>query len=139
MACSSYVCALTSVADQEEELFRLGRALLGLDESLSRRSDRWDGSQEAEISDGVLPARRVCTLLEAEEHEKEWCLLTEAAGRVSADFVTLYPPGIPILAPGELAEQSMLRRIGTYIREGLEVNGVSRGRILVWKEDKPNG
>ena len=139
MACSSYVCALTSVADQEEELFRLGRAFLGLDESLSRCSDWRPGGQDAEISDGVLPARRVCTLLEAEGHEKEWCLLTEAAGRVSADFVTLYPPGIPILAPGELAEQPMLRRIGTYIREGLEVNGVSRGRILVWKEDKPNG
>ena len=27
--------------------------------------------------------------------------LSEAAGQIAADYVTVYPPGIPVLVPGE--------------------------------------
>ena len=133
MACSSYVCALSSVADREEDLRRLTHALLDLDGILKRICGR---QKKVYAKDTVIPAIQRCTLLQADGHTREYCKLEKAAGRISGDFVTLYPPGIPILAPGELAEEQILERINRYVREGLEVDGVRNGRILVWKERK---
>ena len=137
MACSSYVCALTSVADREEDLQRLVQAFLDLDRNLAGKSV--SAAINADVGDAVIPARQVCTLLEAEAHPKEKCALEKAEGRVSGDFVTLYPPGIPILAPGEGAEKKILERIRRYMREGLEVDGVHDGQIRVWKEEESYG
>ena len=133
MACSSYVCALSSVADREEDLRRLTHALLDLDGILKRICGR---QKKVYAKDTVIPAIQRCTLLQADGHTREYCKLEKAAGRISGDFVTLYPPGIPILAPGELAEEQILERINRYVREGLEVDGVRNGRIQVWKERK---
>ena len=133
MACSSYVCALSSVADREEDLRRLTHALLDLDGILKRICGR---QKKVYAKDTVIPAIQRCTLLQADGRTREYCKLEKAAGKISGDFVTLYPPGIPILAPGELAEEQILERINRYVREGLEVDGVRNGRILVWKEGK---
>jgi arginine/lysine/ornithine decarboxylase len=37
--------------------------------------------------------------------------LNETAGRISAEFVMCYPPGIPILAPGELITKDVIEYI----------------------------
>jgi arginine decarboxylase len=42
--------------------------------------------------------------------------LSQCAGRVCTEFVMSYPPGIPILAPGELVTEELI----TYIRYALE-------------------
>ena len=48
--------------------------------------------------------------------EKESIPIREAAGRVSGEFVMCYPPGIPILAPGELVTKDIIDHI-LYARE----------------------
>ncbi len=40
--------------------------------------------------------------------EKESVKITESANRVCSEFVMCYPPGIPILAPGELITQEII-------------------------------
>ena len=35
----------------------------------------------------------------------------EAVGRISADFYTVYPPGIPVIVPGECITEEMLEKI----------------------------
>lgn len=42
--------------------------------------------------------------------------LQEAAGKICSEFVMCYPPGIPILAPGEMITQEILAYI-TYAKE----------------------
>jgi lysine decarboxylase len=42
--------------------------------------------------------------------------LTESMGEVSTEFVMCYPPGIPILAPGELITREVLDYI-LYARD----------------------
>lgn len=39
----------------------------------------------------------------------------QAVGRVSADFIAPYPPGIPVLVPGEQVEDGLLKYIGKKI------------------------
>ena len=134
MACSSYVCAMTTVADQEEDLHRLLTALLKIDQKLVRMQTGSDSSLYR--MDAVLPAKSVFTFLEAEKKDRERCLLTEANGRISGDFVMLYPPGIPLLAPGEEISGEMIARIGQYQRDGLELQGICENSLKVLKRER---
>jgi arginine decarboxylase len=47
----------------------------------------------------------------------------EAAGRIIAEFVMVYPPGIPILLPGEVISQENIDYIVDHIKVGLPVQG----------------
>ncbi|MBR5509751.1 MAG: aminotransferase class V-fold PLP-dependent enzyme [Lachnospiraceae bacterium] len=129
MACSSYVCAITSIGDTKESLNRLTEALQEIDKSLQRVSGAifW--------GDGVIRTESVCTIQQAEEAEKEQCLLENADGKISGDFVTLYPPGIPILAPGEKVSVAIVERLKRYTEEGFEVHGIRNGSLLVLKRE----
>lgn len=134
MACNSYVCAITTVADTEENLERLLRAFMEVDRRLdSRLKGVWE---PAGSKDTVLAAKSVCTLLEASEREKEDCPLSEAEGKVSGDFVTVYPPGIPLLAPGEVISREILDRILSSLQNGLEIHGTDRNILQVLRNGR---
>ncbi|WP_147802445.1 aminotransferase class I/II-fold pyridoxal phosphate-dependent enzyme [Alkalicoccus halolimnae] len=49
--------------------------------------------------------------------------LKEAAGRISAEFMMIYPPGIPVFIPGEIIEAENLHYIQKNIETGLPVQG----------------
>ena len=49
--------------------------------------------------------------------------LKEAKGRISAEFVMVYPPGIPIFIPGEIITQGNIDYIFMNIEAGLPVQG----------------
>ncbi|MBS4221484.1 aminotransferase class I/II-fold pyridoxal phosphate-dependent enzyme [Lederbergia citrea] len=47
----------------------------------------------------------------------------DSAGRISAEFIMVYPPGIPIFIPGEIITEENLRYIRKNIDVGLPVQG----------------
>ena len=51
--------------------------------------------------------------------------LKESVGKVSAEFAYLYPPGIPIIVPGEQITGQFVRNVRRYMEQGLEVQGLS--------------
>ena len=64
--------------------------------------------------------------------EWEEVSLTEAVGRVAADFIHLYPPGIPLAVPGEPVSRELTAQIRRSVNTGLQVQGVSQeGKIAV--------
>ncbi|MGM0522441.1 MAG: aminotransferase class I/II-fold pyridoxal phosphate-dependent enzyme [Bacillota bacterium] len=50
--------------------------------------------------------------------------LKEATGRVSAESIMVYPPGIPIFIPGEIISDESLRYIEANVASGLPVQGL---------------
>lgn len=48
---------------------------------------------------------------EMEEKEAEWVSFEEAKGRIAAKMVTPYPPGVPLLVPGEQVRDAHLYQI----------------------------
>ncbi|MBN2876219.1 MAG: aminotransferase class I/II-fold pyridoxal phosphate-dependent enzyme, partial [Bacilli bacterium] len=44
--------------------------------------------------------------------------LDEAVGEIAAEQVMIYPPGIPILIPGEIISESVINEIKFYMRKG---------------------
>lgn len=66
--------------------------------------------------------------------------LAKAAGRISAEFVMVYPPGIPIFIPGEIITQNNIQYIKMNLEAGLPVQGPEDDTlemIQVIKEQKP--
>lgn len=49
--------------------------------------------------------------------------LRKAAGRIIAEFIMVYPPGIPILLPGEVISQENINYIIEHLEVGLPVQG----------------
>jgi lysine decarboxylase len=49
--------------------------------------------------------------------------LDTASGRVSAELVIPYPPGIPVLAPGEIITDDKIAYLQEGARHGMYVSG----------------
>ncbi|HJV45681.1 MAG TPA: aminotransferase class I/II-fold pyridoxal phosphate-dependent enzyme [Bacillota bacterium] len=55
--------------------------------------------------------------------ETEIIPLTESQGRIIAEFIMIYPPGIPIFLPGEIITQENINYILENLKAGLPVQG----------------
>jgi arginine/lysine/ornithine decarboxylase len=47
--------------------------------------------------------------------------LDESAGEVSCEYVFAYPPGIPLLVPGEILSRELIDRLDGMTKAGLSV------------------
>ena len=113
MASGHYATALTSIMDTKEGFDRLFAALEEIDQSFHDGSDdlEKENGQQIFTKDAIYrPAKKV--------------KLLESAGSVSGEFVYLYPPGIPILAPGELVTPEILDALATCQKRNMEVQGM---------------
>lgn len=141
MAAPEHVIAMTSLMDTKEGLERLKTALLEIDEGFWSRRDwskeeakeRREAKESRETKESWEPAdgkflweeTAAITIQEAVSGPVERIPFLEAAGRVSAEFVYLYPPGIPILVPGERITGKIVERVREYQEKGLSVQGLS--------------
>ena len=60
---------------------------------------------------------------------KEQLPIEKTAGRVCSEFVMCYPPGIPILAPGERITQEILEYISYAREKGCQLTGPEDPKI----------
>ena len=128
MTAPEYVIAMTSLMDTEEGFERLGTALWEIDGALRRRMESGRKEKAAsETPEGLEsklshPIRRML-ICEAMDADTERTALQDTVGKVSAEFVYLYPPGIPIIAPGEVFTDAIVEKIMAYKAAGLLVQG----------------
>ena len=136
MAAPEYVIAMTSLMDTAEGLERLANALKEIDEDLCEEilqtvfheqlsSDRKKNlEKEAQLAK-IPKAVPVLKLGAAMDLKGQRITLKDSLHMVSQEFVYLYPPGIPILAPGEKITKEILDRISWYQSMGFSVQGLS--------------
>lgn len=130
MAAETYVLAIMTLMDEAEGWQRLADALREIDGRIEEGADGTDSEDREwafgrQLKSQMPPAR-------AFHSERERIPLTEAAGRIAADFINLYPPGSPIVAPGEVLDEVVIGRIGECRRAGLNIQGLSEnGEIAV--------
>ena len=126
MAAESYVLAMFTVNDEPEGYKRMTLALLEIDHELGRRNS----SETSEVSkqDFMLFTKPVSKipLTEAWDMETEETELAKSAGRCVGEFINLYPPGVPVLVPGEEITEELRVRIQGWIEGGLAVQGVEK-------------
>lgn len=132
-----YVTAITTFADTDEGLSRLCNGLLEIDEELYEMNGIEDGKQTVmcgehlksyEGMDLVMrlnkkPESRF-SMYEAMDAPRHRVNIRKAQGKVSAEFIYVYPPGIPIVTPGEVMDKGIIELIEAYKRQGLSVQGL---------------
>ena len=99
------------MGDSRDGYQRLLQALIEIDEEIEQQQKACGLKETEETSErarneGVydlneLPAvEQRISVYDAEQSCRENCLLKAADGRVAADYIYLYPPGIPLVTPG---------------------------------------
>ena len=138
MAAGDYAIAMTSPCDTEEGLARLAAALETLDrEAAAPLPPRPALPPVLAAPAFVLPAAQ------ALRQPHEWLPPRRALGWVSAEYLWAYPPGIPILAPGERVDEAAVEQLEWLARCGVALKSTT-GRencvaVLCKTEDDPRG
>lgn len=125
MASLDYGLAMTSVCDTDEGFERLRQALSEIDDNSSDYQQKIEN--ETDIITGLydfFPEKKY-ELSEADLMESRMTALNDSAGKVSADFIMVYPPGIPLVCPGEVMTEGIIDRINRAVKAGLSVNGLT--------------
>jgi len=113
------ILAYLSIGDRERDIERLVSAL-----SEIRRRYRRERADIIPME--YMNPEVVCTPQEAFYAENEVLPIEKSTGRICAESVMCYPPGIPMLSPGERVTQDILNYI-RYMKE--------RGGTLTGPED----
>ncbi len=122
------VLAYISIGDRERDMERLIGAL----EEIKRKYSQDNGGM---FTQEYIEPKVAVSPQNAFYAEKESLPLSETRGRICSEFVMCYPPGIPILAPGEEITAEILEYI-LYAKEkgcsmtGPEDAGIQRLNVL---------
>lgn len=116
------ILAYLSIGDRLQEVERLVSALAEI-----RRCYQKDrtGLMSQEYIDPIVAA----SPQDAFYAEKESLPIEETEGRVCSEFVMCYPPGIPILAPGEMITGKILDYIRYAKEKGCSMTGPEDPKI----------
>ena len=114
MAYADYVLCMTSVCDNDESFDRLLSALREMDRTFVPAS-------AASIR---KPQAVVCRIPERITSISEAMHLPETplkSGAISTRYAWVYPPGIPLIVPGERVTEDLLQLIDVLKESGLTV------------------
>ncbi len=117
MVSVNYVLGITSIFDTEEGFNKLLNGLKEVDSLISKR-----------ISNNIVFTTNYAKIslspYMAYENKSIDVELINSVGKISAEYVYLYPPGIPLLVPGEVILGELIDQILIYKNLGLEVKGL---------------
>src|SRR4051812_18131277 len=117
------VMPLVTFAHGEAEIDRLVRALRDL---VDERGDPGAGTPVASLpSRRELRTEQAMTPRDAFFGNTQLVSPSDAVGRVSAELVTPYPPGIPAVAPGELYNEAIVDYLEEVVANGAFVEGAA--------------
>lgn len=110
------ILAYLSIGDRPQELERLVSALAEI-----RR--RYQSDSQGLMSQEYIEPEIVITPQEAFYAKKKSLPIKESVGHVCSEFVMCYPPGIPVLAPGERITPQILEYIEYAKSKGCSMTG----------------
>ena len=110
------ILAYLSVGDRQRDLERLVSALFEI-----RR--RYKRDKSGLLRHEYIDPEVAATPQEAFYAEKESLPIDRSAGHICSEFVMCYPPGIPILAPGERITKEILDYIRYAKEKGCSLTG----------------
>lgn len=112
------ILCLVTPGDTSDSVAKLIEAL----RELSNRYFEGAESRELVVKIPDIPQLSL-TPRDAFYSETEVIPFKESAGRIIAEFIYVYPPGIPILLPGEVISQNNIDYIIDHVEVGLPVKG----------------
>ena len=136
-----HVLMMTSVYDSKEGFERLKSALREIDETYRNtemqqtaagdlQKDKTDETAHLTAINAIQPKQcmRPC---ETERAQKEYIPLYDCAGRISAEYLYLYPPGVPYIIPGEEVPDELPEALELLQKKGYRLLGNEREKSLL--------
>ena len=124
------ILAYISIGDRIQDIERFVGALADIKRLYAKDT-------KGMLSNEYIAPKVVTTPQKAFYAQKESLPLKAASGRVCSEFVMCYPPGIPILAPGEVVTDEIINYIEYAKEKGCSMQGTEDptiSRINVLKE-----
>jgi len=105
MADRSNVVFILTCCDDDEDISALSSALLSLSENRAYTEIKASVCNGSPHPEQAMPIRRAVFA------KKENLALALCAGRVAGECVAPYPPGIPVVCPGELLDKNVIEHL----------------------------
>lgn len=128
MASELHGLAIFSVADTRKALNGYMKAVRNIDRKVAKASG------DKTIYRIMKTSKMTLTPYEAADRETESLALEDAVNRIASGMITPYPPGIPVVVSGEEITEKIVAQIKDWMDIGIDVLGVTGGRINVIKE-----
>ena len=110
------------------------KALIKQKDLLAEFYEDWrnsDGRLGENISYEMVPLEQAYSSFEAGRMEGESVKWNEASGKISLEYVYLYPPGIPMIVPGERITSTIVQKMVKYKEMGFSIEGLSQENCLL--------
>lgn len=121
MVCSDYVLLITTVCDTDEGFARLVNALQIIDSECS--------AKELNYNNLLLSQPRIAlNPCDCSGRSGDFYRLKNSINKISLEYVWAYPPGIPIVAKGEVITQEIVDTIFMQIENGINVYS-TKGKV----------
>ena len=117
MAAEQYGLAMTGMGDTKGSLARLLKALFEIDAECGKGAER-------KLVYPVLPKGRKRAAEALAAPAKEYGL-KESVGKIVGEYVWAYPPGIPLLVPGEEISEELVRFLSQKEAYGVRIHRTS--------------
>lgn len=131
MSSINYALAMTSICDSKENFKRLLDALKDIDNKLEKENKSKEEIKEQEKKTNSnkenlniklqLPKKELSILKAIKNNNSEFKNYNELEGKISKEYIWVYPPGIPLITPGEVINKDIIRKIGEFEKVGIEV------------------
>lgn len=138
MASFRYALAISTVADTDEDLSRLYHALKDMEEKARQTAENpmpksafGQPSVKAVNKTVNIAPETVLPLAKAFNAPREYVPLERAKKRIAANFVSIYPPGTPVLVPGERVTEDAIAHLTNAQKAGLTVTGIADDELAV--------
>ena len=115
MSSINYALAMTSICDTKENFIRLLNALEEIDKKLENKEEK---ENKIEI---VLPEKKMNILDAIKNNNSKYLNYKETEGKISKEYIWIYPPGIPLITPGEIINKEIIQKINDYKNANIEV------------------
>ena len=102
---------------------RLRNSLLEIDGKLSDRVESQDCGKKNQRYE--LKPETVMSIADGWEQADKKISLEDSVGRISGEYIYLYPPGIPFVVPGEKISQEVVELVKRYQKCGYSVQGMA--------------
>ncbi len=117
MANNKYVIAMTTIADDLDKVKVFGEALVEV-------------ADELEVTDEEISSERIVNDAKMSPHDAlnmdvEEVALKDAKGRIAGDYIYKYPPGIPLVVPGEVVSDELIKEVEKSLECGLQIKGIT--------------
>ena len=116
MADRDTIVFLGTIADSTEDFDRLADALIPI---LKKRQEQRRESATA-LSWSVIPQRGI-SMRDAYFAKTEMVNARDAIGRISADLIAPYPPGVAVVAPGEILTEQIVDGLSASRKAGVRI------------------